>query len=77
MSNRWIQSAKINKGALRRYIKKKYGNAGFTDRGTIKTSILHELIRDPKVTMRTKRRAQLALNLRGMKMNKRPPRRRR
>ena len=74
---KWIQEAvkTKNKGKLRSYVKRRYGDAGFTKRGSIKTSILHELIRDPKTSMTTKRRAQFALNVRGKKKHLRSTRR--
>jgi hypothetical protein len=64
---KWIQGAVENKGALRRYVRRKYGKKGFTNRDTIKVSVLHEIIRDPKTRMVTKRRAQFALNVRGLR----------
>lgn len=75
---RWIQEAvrPKNKGKLRKYVRRRYGDRGFNERGSIKTSVLHELIRDPGVGMTTKRRAQFALNVRRMRQNKRLPRRR-
>lgn len=70
-SKYWIQEAVGgHEGALRDYVRNKYGSDGFTEGDTIKVSILHELIRDPDVTLTTKRRAQLALNLREIRANK-------
>jgi len=57
----WIQKAIKNPGALRAYVKRRYGEAGFTDEGNIKASILRELAkRDDTIG----RRARLAITLR-------------
>ena len=61
----WIQEAIKNPGALRRYVKRVYGEEGFTKRGTIKTEVLRELLNHPNETIR--RRAQLALTLRKLR----------
>ncbi|MEM2169978.1 MAG: hypothetical protein QW186_09300 [Candidatus Bathyarchaeia archaeon] len=61
----WIQKAIKKPGALRKYVKKKYGSKAFTKRGTIKIEILKKLARE-KGTIG--RRARLALTLR--KLNK-------
>lgn len=61
---KWIQKAKLKKGALRNYVKSRYGKKGFTEKGTIKVSVLRELASDPDVQEKTRRRARLALKLR-------------
>ncbi len=61
----WIQEAIKNPGALRRYVKRVYGEEGFTKRGTIKVEVLRELLNHPNETIR--RRAQLALTLRKLR----------
>jgi len=63
-SRRWIQSAVKNKGALRRYVRRVYGKEGFTERGTIKVSVLRELAKKPG---KTGKRARLALTLRKLR----------
>lgn len=60
----WIQKAIKRPGALRRYVKRKWGIKGFTKRGTIKVSILRDLSNEPGVIGR---RARLALTLRGFR----------
>lgn len=69
---RWIQKAIKNPGALREYVKRNYGKEGFTKDGDIKVSVLRQLARGigpsgRSVSETTRRRAQLALNLRGMR----------
>jgi len=61
-SEYWIQDAIKRPGALRAYVKRVYGEKGFTSRGTIKRDVLLELKRHPNPTIR--RRATLALTLR-------------
>jgi hypothetical protein len=58
---RWIGKAIRKPGALRSYVKRKYGSKGFTKRGTIKVSILRDLANEPG---KTGHRARLALRLR-------------
>ena len=61
---RWIQHAVKKKDALREYVRKHYGKAGFTERGTIKVEVLRELAeRKGKVGQR----ARLALTLRKLR----------
>jgi len=60
----WIQKAIKSPGALRRYVKRKWGVKGFTKRGTIKVSILKDLSNEPG---KVGRRARLALTLRGFR----------
>jgi len=62
----WIQEAIREPGSTRAYVKREFGPKGFTQRGTIKTEVLHKIIRDPSITTRIKRRARLALTLRGL-----------
>lgn len=64
---KWIQKAKLKKGTMRAYVKEKYGKEGFTEKNTIKVSVLKEITDDPNVHIRTRRRAQLALNLKQIK----------
>jgi hypothetical protein len=61
-SKYWIQEAIQKPGALRAYVKRIYGEKGFTSRGTIKREVLLELKKHPNPTIR--RRANLALTLR-------------
>jgi len=65
----WIQSAIKRPGSLRSYTKRKYGNRGFTKRGTIKVSYLRKMTKSKSPIVR--RRANLALNLRKIRPNKR------
>jgi len=66
----WIQKTNMKKDALRNYVKNRYGKEGFTNRGTIKVSLLRELASSKNVRKTTKKRAQLALNLRKTKKGK-------
>ena len=77
MVRRWIQKAIRNEGALREYIRRRFGSRGFTKRGTIKVEILRRLARDPNVSRRTRLRARLALTLRRLARRRRRKRRRR
>jgi len=61
---KWIQGAIKKEGSLRDYIRRRYGDAGFTERGTIKISVLRRLAEDPEVSEKTRKRARLALTLR-------------
>ncbi|MEM3906329.1 MAG: hypothetical protein QXZ17_05610 [Nitrososphaerota archaeon] len=64
MRKRWIQRAIKRPGALRAYVKRHYGSRGFTEKGTIKVSILRKLAkRRDKVGAR----ARLALTLRRLR----------
>jgi len=63
-SDRWIQEAIKRPGALRQYVKRKYGKKGFTERGTIKVSILRDLANEPGIVGQ---RARLALTLRKLR----------
>jgi len=67
MPRKWIGKAIRKPGALRSYVKRKYGAKGFTKRGTIKVSILRDLANEPG---KTGQRARLALRLRGYKKGK-------
>jgi len=60
----WIQEAIRKPGALRAYVKRKYGKKGFTSKGTIKVSILRDLANEPG---KIGRRARLALTLRRLR----------
>lgn len=63
-SRYWIQEAIEKPGALRSYVKRRFSKRGFTDKGTIKVSILYKLKRSKNPTIR--KRASLALTLRRM-----------
>jgi len=63
-TKRWIQKAIKRKGALRSYVKRKYGKRGFTSKGTIKTKILRAL---SKKKGKIGKRARLALTLRKLR----------
>jgi len=63
-SDRWIQEAIKRPGALRQYVKRKYGKKGFTERGTIKVSVLRDLANEPG---KVGKRARLALTLRKLR----------
>jgi len=65
---KWIQKTNMKKDALRNYVKRTYGKEGFTNRGTIKVSVLRELSSRKNVHEKTRKRAQLALNLRKVKV---------
>lgn len=60
---KWIQGAvnPAHKGKLREYVQKKYGKEGFTERGTIKESVLYELSHSENEHVRHE--AQFALNV--------------
>lgn len=64
MTRYWIQKAIKRPGALRAYVKRKYGKKGFTKKGTIKTEVLRELAEKPGSVGR---RARLALTLRRLR----------
>ena len=64
MGDYWIQEAIKHPGALRAYVKRKYGSRGFTKKGTIKVSILRKLA---KKKGKVGRRARLALTLRRLR----------
>jgi len=71
MPEKWIQKAIKKKGALRQYVKRKYGDKAFTRKGTIKVSILRKLLKDKSVSETTKRRVRLALTLRKLRRRRR------
>lgn len=58
----------MKRGALRQYVKRKYGAKGFTESGDIKKSILLAMKKDGNKT--TKKRATFALNTRRRKNGK-------
>jgi len=66
LEKKWISKAIKKPGALREYVKRKYGKKGFDKDGKIKHSILLQLKKSKNQTIR--KRANLALLLR--KMNK-------
>jgi len=74
MVKKWIQQAKLKKGALTDYCKnnrsrlrKKYGEDPFTKHGTIRASTLRKMAKDKHLSLKTRKRANLALSLRKMK----------
>jgi len=69
----WIQEAIKKPGALRRTVKRRYGEKGFTERGTIKVSVLRDLSNEPG---KTGQRARLALKLRKFNKKKKSKRKR-
>lgn len=58
----WIQHAIKRPGRLRAYVKRTYGNAGFTREGTIKVEVLRKIAEHPNQSLA--RAARLALKLR-------------
>jgi len=64
---RWIQKAIKKPGALRNYVKRKYGKKGFDRKGRIKVEILRKLAKRNDVIGR---RARLALTLRKLSKRK-------
>ena len=64
---KWIQKAIRNPGALRKYVRRRYGEEGFTKRGTIKVSVLREIASNPRLSLKTRKRAVLALTLRKLR----------
>lgn len=72
---KWMQKAfkPENKGKLTEYVKGEVGSEGFTERDTIKVDVLQNLAKGKpvdggeKVTLKTRRRAQAALNARKSK----------
>jgi len=65
---RWIQKAIKKPGALRAYVRRVYGDKGFTKDGKIRMDILRALA---KRRDRIGRRARLALTLRKLGKKKR------
>ena len=64
MTKKWIQHAVKKRDDLREYVRRHYGEKGFTERGTIKVEVLRELAeRKGKVGQR----ARLALTLRKLR----------
>lgn len=66
-TRKWIQPAIKKPGALRRYVRERFGEKGFDVKGRIKKSILHQLAKDGLVGQR----ARLALRLREFQGGKR------
>lgn len=64
MKGKWIQDAITRPGRLRAYVRRVYGQAGFTQRGTIRMEILRELARRKDGIGRA---ARLAITLRRLK----------
>ena len=61
---KWIQKAIKKPGALRAYVKRYYGEKGFTKSGCIRMAVLRELA---KRNDTIGRRARLAITLREMR----------
>jgi hypothetical protein len=61
---KWIQKAIKKPGALRAYMKRKYGSKAFTSRGTIKREYLEKEAKQPGTIGK---RARLALTLRRLR----------
>jgi len=61
---KWIGKAIEKPGSLRATVRDRFGNMGFTQRGTINVDILNELAKASGVTGQ---RARLAKKLRGFK----------
>ncbi len=66
---KWIKKAIKKKGSYRACVKHRFGKKGFTDRGTIKQSVINKDKKhsNPKI----RKRAQLANTLKRMKHNQR------
>jgi len=60
----WIQEALQRPGALRAYVRRRYGKRGFTPKGTIRVALLKRLA---KKKGKLGRRARLALTLRRLR----------
>jgi len=60
----WISEAIEKPGSYRASVKRRYGKAGFTPRGTIKQEIL---TRDAKKSGRIGKQARLAKTLKGLR----------
>jgi hypothetical protein len=58
----WIQKAIKRPGRLRAYVKRVYGKAGFTEKGTIRTDVLREIAQHENRSLASA--ARLALRLR-------------
>lgn len=71
MTDYWIQRAIKKPGALRKYLKRKYGRKAFTKKGTIKVTFLRKLRKNPRISTTTKRRINLALTLMRLSRKKR------
>lgn len=67
----WIKEAKFEKGAMRSYVRIRYGSAGFNKDGTLKISVLEEIANDPTVHDKTRKRANAALTLKKFARKKR------
>lgn len=61
-----VQKGGIRKGAYRESVKKRFGKAGLTQRGTIKMSVINNDITSAP-SLKTRRRAVLAKNARVMR----------
>ena len=64
MSELWIKEAVEDKGTYRASVKRRYGKAGFTERGTIKQSVI---AKDSKKKGRIGKQARLARTLRRLR----------
>ena len=65
MTKYWMKGLKLKKGALREDVQRLYGERGFTERGTIKLSVLNEL--SSSSNSKVRRRAVLAKTMRRFK----------
>ena len=72
--DRWIQEAIEHPGALRRYVRRVYGERGFTKDGKIRMDILKDLAKRRDTIGR---RARLALTLRKLAKKRKKGRKRR
>jgi len=64
MTKKWIQHAVKKRDVLREYVRRHYGERGFTEQGTIKVEVLRELSRKKG---KVGQRARLALTLRKLR----------
>lgn len=67
-SRKWIKSAIKRPGALRATVQRRFGARGFTDRGTIKRSVLTRLSKEGG---KTGQRARLAITLNKIRKRRR------
>ncbi len=65
VTRKWILGAKLQEGALVRYVMGKYGKKrGFDKNGNIRMRVLKELAGSERVLPITRKRARLAITLR-------------
>jgi len=63
MVEKWLAGAIKKPGVFTKYVHDKYGNRAFTKRGTIKIGYINKIIKDPKTSSITLKRARLAKTL--------------